>query len=208
MPLSKVSKAASFPDLRPVSILPTFLKIIESLALRSFWLHLEKYSILPSTQSGFRKLHSTATALSKLINDLIDLGKVSTVVSLDLSKAFDSLNHSLVLAKLKYMGCNPIDLKWFSKFLCNRIQHVAVDGLISGGLLVLLGVLQKTLLDPSIFSVSSAAVIYFFLPYTFCNLYADDIEFDVVFEAQEINFAAERFNSNLESIHKWCKWKG
>jgi len=118
-PIPKTSKCSQPSDLRPINILPVASKILEKVVLGQILDHVNKY-VLPDTQSGFRKLFSTNTALLKITSDIVgemDSGRVTLLVMLDYSKAFDSMNHKLVLAKLHYNAFHPTVIKWFSSYL-------------------------------------------------------------------------------------------
>lgn len=150
-------------------------------------------------------MHGTVTALAKVINDLttcIDQGKVTFLISLDLSKAFDTISHFLLLAKLKYYGCDPKMLRWFFNFLCNRVQHVKANNKISNGLDVIKGVPQGTRLGPCLFSIFASDVAYYFSMGARYHVFADDIQFSVPFEPLDINFATEKVNHNLSCVLK------
>ena len=87
--------------------------------------YISKYNILPENQSGFRKNFSTTTLLCKLKDDILDnwdTNFATNIVFLDLTKAFDSLNYMLLLAKLKYISCSKKTCHWFVNYLSNRNQ--------------------------------------------------------------------------------------
>ena len=92
---------------RPVSVLPAFSEILERIIYHRLINFLSKVNILSNNQYGFRKNHSTASALIQLyhkLSDAIDQGKVTLGLFIDLSKAFDTVNHDILLAKLSLMG--------------------------------------------------------------------------------------------------------
>ena len=94
-------------DFRPISILPSLSKIIEKLANIQIVAYLIEHNFLDPYQSAYRKNHSTQTALLKLcedIYDIIDDSEITLLVLLDFSKAFDTVNHKLLLAKLEILG--------------------------------------------------------------------------------------------------------
>ena len=93
--------------------------------------YLNKYKLLHEAQSGFRKHHSCQTALIKLINDWlshIDRGNIVAAIFFDLKKAFDVVDHEILLQKLALYGVGGTSLHWFESYLSNRSQCV-VDGL-------------------------------------------------------------------------------
>ena len=116
---------------RPISILPIVSKVIEKHVTKHLFAYLNKYKLLREAQSGFRKYHSCQTALVKLINDWlshIDKGNIVGAVFFDLKKAFDVVDHEMLLQKLAQYGVRGTSLRWFESYLSNRSQCV-VDGL-------------------------------------------------------------------------------
>lgn len=122
---------------RPISLLPTFSKIIEKIALTRLLLHLEQNSLLTNYQHGYLKGRSTNTALIQLIENVIDKleeGYMVTSLYLDFSKAFDCLNHDCLLGKLNALGVTGTALAWFDSYLSNRQQMVEVKCLANNAL--------------------------------------------------------------------------
>ncbi|KAG8311282.1 hypothetical protein J6590_108592 [Homalodisca vitripennis] len=115
---------------RPISLLPTFSKIIEKIALTRLLLHLEQNNLLTNYQHGYLKGRSTTTALIQLIENIIDKleeGSKVTSLYLDFSKAFDCLNHNCLLDKLNTLGVTGTALAWFDSYLRSRQQMVEVE---------------------------------------------------------------------------------
>ena len=112
---------------RPVSLLPTFSKVCEKVALNQFMAFLESKQRLSIEQSGNKRFHSTETSLietTDIILEAMDRQKVTAVVLLDMSKAFDRLNHDILLLKLQDIGLSSAALNWFSSYLSNRFQTI------------------------------------------------------------------------------------
>ena len=116
---------------RPISNLPFISKILERTVANQLCEHLEKNSLFEEFQSGFRVHHSTETALVKVTNDLLiasDNGLVSILVLLDLSAAFDTIDHKLLLQRLEQsIGIKGTALDWFKSYLSDRFQFVHVN---------------------------------------------------------------------------------
>uniref|UniRef100_A0A672ZEB2 Reverse transcriptase domain-containing protein n=1 Tax=Sphaeramia orbicularis TaxID=375764 RepID=A0A672ZEB2_9TELE len=123
------------PDLlvsyRPISNLPFLSKVLERVVVKQLCQHLQDNSLFEHFQSGFRAHHSTETALVKVTNDLLlaaDDGLVSILVLLDLSAAFDTIDHSILLQRLEWdIGIRGAALCWFKSYLSNRYQFVNVN---------------------------------------------------------------------------------
>ena len=113
---------------RPISVIS---KVIERIIHNQLYDYLITNNILSKYQSGFRPLHSTLTALPDATNEWytnIDKGNYTTVVYLDLTKAFDTVYHSILIKKLALYGVATDSLKWFESYLCNRQQKCMING--------------------------------------------------------------------------------
>ena len=115
---------------------------------------LEINNVIDPLQSGFRKKHSTAhapTSLTEKVEQTIDDGNYGCGVLIDLKKAFDTVNHQILLKKLEHCGARGIPLDWFKSYLSNRKQYVSVNGNTSETLEVSCGVPQGPVLGPLLF---------------------------------------------------------
>ena len=115
-----------------------------------------KYNLFYSSQYGFRKLHSTELAGLELTDRLlkdIDDKKLSLAVFMDLSKAFDTLNHQILLKKLNYYGITGVARQWFSSYLNGWKQYVELDGISSDLLPLSTGVPQGSNLGSLLFLI-------------------------------------------------------
>ena len=110
---------------RPISLLPLVSKIFEKIIHSQTQSYLDENNILYKYQSGFRARHSTDTCLS-LLNEKIlkgfDEGKLTGMILIDLQKAFDTINHQILLMKLKYLGFSESTIQWYKYYLDNRIS--------------------------------------------------------------------------------------
>ena len=114
---------------RPESIIPIIAKVFEKIIFDQLYDYLLHNNLLTNCQSGFRALHSTVTSvLNSLTNgDLIS----RSVVFVDLKIAFDTVNHAILLSKMKIYGLNKLTLRFFRSFLENRCQSCFVNGHLS-----------------------------------------------------------------------------
>ena len=119
---------------RPISILPILSKVLEKHVHDSLSEYLQEFSLLHKTQSGFRTQHSCETALINMIDswlNAMDKGKIIGVVLVDFKKAFDLVDHKILLNKLDIYGIKDEALMWFNTYLTKRKQQVSVNNTLS-----------------------------------------------------------------------------
>ncbi len=142
---------------RPISNLPFLSKILEKVASSQLYSFLEKNDICEDFQSGFRPSHSTETALIRGTNDLLlssDCGFISLLLLLDLSTAFDTIDHHMLLNRLENsVGISGSALAWFKSYLSDRHQFIAVHEEVSYRSQVQYGVPQGSVLGPLLFTL-------------------------------------------------------
>ena len=161
----------------------------------------------PSTeQSENKRFHSTETSLietTDIILEAMDKQKVTAVVLLDMSKAFDSLNHDILLLKLQDTGLSSAALNWFSSHLPNRFRAVRINSEVSDKLPIQSGVPQGSILGPILFNVYVND-----LPsvpqYCKSKTYVDDKRLDITFPVQQRASVVEDMNKDLTKIRNWC----
>ena len=121
-------------NFRPISILPTFSKILEKAVRSQLSDFLENNNLLTDRQFGYRKNRSTKIASALLFDDIrssIDKGELVGAIYIDLTKAFDTVGHAILLQKLREYGVSDTELKWFKSYLFNRNQQVRISNSLS-----------------------------------------------------------------------------
>ena len=142
-PIFKKGKRQDANNYRPISIIPVVAKIFERIIYDQFYKYLNDNDLLANCQSGFSLLHSTLTSLLETTNSWsvnIDNGFINGVIFIDLKKAFDTIDHRILLSKLTSYGVDQKASKWFDSYLSDRHQKCLVNGELSGALAVTCGV--------------------------------------------------------------------
>ena len=150
-PVFKKDNPHEISNYRPISILPSISKVLEKIIYKRLYKFLDTFNFLNSNQYGFRKSHSTDLALVQLYDKITDAiaNKEHVIgVFMDLSKAFDTLDHQILLQKLYSYGIRGVALSWFKSYLTNRQQYVVYDDVSSTFLPIRCGVPQGSLLGP------------------------------------------------------------
>ena len=153
-PVYKSDDRKSFGNYRPISILPIFSKILERIIYNRLLTYLDKMHILSSNRYGFRKNYSTYMALIELIDSLshsIDNNEYTIGIFVDLSKAFDTVDHKILISKLNHYGIRGTPLMWFKDYLSDRKQTVKFNETVSTKLTLTCGVPQGSILGPLLF---------------------------------------------------------
>ena len=141
---------------RPISLLSNISKVFEKAMHDRLYSYLEKFNIIYDKQFGFRKKHSANHALVSLVEKVksnLDDGKFSCGVFIDLQKAFDTVNHAILLKKLEYYGIRAKVNDWLGSFLASRKQFVTIDDTNSDPLDITHGVPQGSVLGPLLFLI-------------------------------------------------------
>ena len=189
---------------RPISILPTISKIFEMHISNQIQYYFKKYELIHETQSGFRQHHSCQTALTHLIDSWlkdVDSGKYVGAVFLDLRKAFDLVDHEILLHKLKLYHFSQRSVEFFSSYLSNRRQLIKVKNKLSDMLSVTSGVPQGSILGPLLFLLYINDIT-FISNSASTDLYADDT---TIYEAGcDIEKLQNHLQLHLNSINEWC----
>ena len=166
---------------RPIANLPFLSKIIEKAILMQLDLHLKNNNLYPSMQSGYRRFHSTETALIKVFTDIccaLYRGKNAVLILWDLSCAFDILDHEILISRLRTrFGFTGNVLKWLQSYLSDRRQFVSIDCTHSSQNRVRWGIPQGSVLGPILFNLYISPVEDIILAHGLSTMsYADDTQ--------------------------------
>ena len=175
-PIFKSGAKDDRSNYRPISVLPFISSSFEKLIFNQFYEYLDANKSLYEHQSGFRLLHSVATALLASTNDWylnIDKGKYTGLVFIDLKKAFDTVDHKILLQKMNMYGVTGLEHDWFTSYLENRKQFCRVDGTSSDVRRINCGVPQGSCLGPLLFLIYIND-LPFSLQKSHVSMYADD----------------------------------
>ncbi len=203
VPLFKKGCPVTASNYRPISLLSVFSKISEKLMYKRLYNFLEVNKILYDLQFGFRASHSTDHALISLtesIKNTLDNKHFGCGIFIDLQKAFDTVNHKILLDKLEHYGVRGTALAWFKSYLSNRCQYVSVNGHNSSYLNVSCGVPQGSVLGPLLFLIfindlpASTRKLSFYL-------FADDT--NIYFESDSLSKLEQVVNKELKKVKKW-----
>ena len=154
IPIYKAENRENFSNYRPISLLTNFSKIFERVMYKRLITFVEHYEILYCYQFGFRKNHSTSMALIHLVNKItsaIDCKEITAGVFLDLSKAFDTIDHDILFNKLEHYGISGMALTWIKSYFFERKQFVEFNQTSSSEQTIKCGVPQGSILGPLFF---------------------------------------------------------
>ena len=203
IPVFKTGSRSCINNYRPISLLSVFDKILEKIVYKRFYLFLQERKILYFKQFGFRNSCSTSYALLSIadkIKHAIDNHDYACGVFLDLSKAFDTVNHDILIKKLEFYGIRGHANKWFLSYLTCRRQFVSINNISSKELISSYGVPQGSVLGPLLFLLyindfANCAITLDF------HIFADDS--NLFFRSNNLLSLQNTLNNELTKVYEW-----
>ena len=206
VPIFKSGDDTLFTNYRPISLLPSTSKVVERVIFNQLYAYFETNGLFYGSQYGFRKRHSTEFAALELVDKLLnmmDKGQVPLGIFLDLSKAFDTLDHNILIKKLEFYGVSDGPGKLLESYLSNRKQFVVFDDINSQVLDIKTGVPQGSILGPLLFLIYINDIVKSSNFFKFI-LFADDTTLFAPINTSNKE-TANIINMELEKIIVWLK---
>lgn len=199
-------------NFRPISNLNTISKILERLFLSVLYPHVCNSPAFNPMQSAYRPFHSTESALLHTLNHIYTSAdqhrQPTMLVSLDLSAAFDTIDHSLLISRLNCsFGVRGVALAWLSSYLSNRTQIVQINSTSSNSVNLISGVPQGSVLGPILFTLYVAPICHITNHFGLDHQqYADDTQLFIAVSATNPDISVASLNNCLAAFHYWfCK---
>ena len=206
-PIPKIPMPTSESDYRPISLLTVHSKILEKVATYQIIKYLQEEKLQDIYQSAYKANHSTITALLNISDDIYDAlddSELTIMVLIDFSKAFDTINHRILYAKLKKLGFHFEAISWIVSYLTDRKQKVKTLDDESGWEDVLNGVPQGSVIGPLLFSIMVYDIKEVITESEY-HMYADDTQ---VYKRTSVNLINQNIgmvNSDLDRISDFSK---
>ena len=198
-PIPKTNYPTTNNDLRGISILPALSKIYEKLVLRQMVQFIDSEHLLPSHVSGFRRGHSTTTALISIRDDIIKAmhrGEVTIMV-------FDTVHFDIIIRKLHSVGFSQQFLRWMMNYLKGRQQYVQIDDKRSEKLNTNFGVPQGSILGPGLFNLYVADLADHLGEACSCHQYADDTTIYKSVKPKDLQKGVTKISDSLKNLVHW-----
>ena len=199
-----------FKNYRPISNLSFLSKILEKIVAKRLNAHIEEHLLSNHVQSAYKRFHSTETAILTIHNDIIcnmDNGEVTALTLLDLSAAFDTIDHATLLERLYgHFGISGTVLKWFKSYISNRQQRVHIDGSLSCPQDLHFGVPQGSVLGPFLFCLYTTSISQIITTHDVSHhIYADDTQVYIDLSQSDTHKSISSLSDCLTDISLWMK---
>jgi len=200
--------AADPKSYRPISNLSVLLKVLKRLVSQQLVAYLKDNNLLPDRQSAYRAPHSTETAVLRVLSDILlalDSGDIAVLTLLDLSAAFDSVDHATLLQRLQISyGIGGSAVAWFASYLQNRTQYVPLSATRSTELAVLYVVPQGSVLGPILFLLHTADLLQLVRRHQLHpHAYADDTQIYGSCRPSEVDMLQQRVSVCIDDMSQW-----
>ena len=190
---------------RPISLLPVISRLFEELICEQLCSFLNEHRRLFLKQSGFWKFHSVLTCLLRCANDWylnLDKGQYTSVTFIDLKKAFDTVDHQILIRKLGIYGVAGKELNWFKSYLQNRRQCCKVNWHVSSMESIKYGVPQGSCLGPLLLLICINDLLLS-LKFGEVNMYADDTS--ISYSSDSVANINDSINEDLDHLKNWLE---
>ena len=202
-PILKSQNSNSLSNFHPISVLPVFSKILEQVVSDLIVAHFCKHDLFSEKQSGFHNGYSTQDVLLHVTDSFlgaIDSGHYVGTIFLDLAKAFDCVNHDILLQNLPYYGIKGDALSWLASFLCDITQQVIFQGSLSSRGYIKVGVSQGSILGPLLFSIYVNDLPNV-ISLSNINMFADDTELH--FSHRDLSTVEQTLQTDIDNASVW-----
>ena len=203
IPIHKGDSIFETSNYRPISLLPIFSKILEKIMYSRIIKFIEKFNILYKNQYGFQKSMSTEYAVNSLVSNIVkclENQEVGFCILLDFAKAFDTVNHEVLLKKLEFYGIRGVALDWFKSYLSDRMQCTEIGNFQSKLSYIKCGVPQGSILGPLLFLLYINDIVMSSKIFKFI-LFADDTS--LFYSHKNKHDAESILNTELSNISQW-----